>query len=151
MPNRASIQEKNGIIRRVTPIASGTISSRGGRVDVTAEQARRAGTERVDQRLQVLEGGRAFIMAGQSRPLMAPGETVIQDLRTGFEVVPRVSGSEVTLEILQQREVAGAHPGTIQGQQISSVVRTALGQWVEIGGSVADRRTEQRGIGSTRS
>lgn len=131
--------------------ASGRISSRGARVDVSAEQARRAGAERVDQRLQVLEGGRAFIMTGQSRPLMAPGETVVQDLGTGFEVVPRLSGSDVTLEILQQREVAGPRPGTVQGQQISSVVSTALGHWVEIGGTVSDRRAEERGIGSARS
>ena len=131
--------------------ASGTISNRGARVDVTAEQDRRAGAERVDQRLQVLEGGRAFIMTGQSRPLRAPGETVIQDLGTGFEVVPRVSGSDVTLEIFQQREVAGERPNTVQGQQISSVVRTALGKWVEIGGTVAARRTDERGIGAERS
>ena len=131
--------------------ASGRISSRGARVDVTAEQAWRVGAERVDQRLQVLEGGRAFIMAGQSRPLMAPGETVVQDSGTGFEVVPRLSGSDVTLEILQQREVAGARPGIVQGQQISSVVSTALGHWVEIGGTVSDRRAEERGISSARS
>ena len=131
--------------------ASGTISSRGARVDVTAEQASRAGAERADQRLQVLEGGRAFIMAGQSRPLIAPGETVIQDLGTGFEVVPRVSGSDVTLGILQQREVAGSRPGSVHGQQISSIVRTVLGEWVEIGGTVSDRHAEERGIGSARS
>ena len=131
--------------------ASGTISNRGARVDATAEQARRAGAERVDQRLQVLEGGRAFIMTGQSRPLSAPGETVIQDFGTGFEVVPRVSGADVTLEILQQRELAGSHPGTVQGQRLSSVIRARLGEWMEIGGTVADRRTEERGIGSARS
>ena len=121
--------------------ASGAIGSRGARIDVTAEQARRAGTERVDQRLQVLEGSRALIMAGHSRPVVAPGETVFQDLGTGFQVVPRVSGSDVTLEILQQRP----------DQQVSSIVRTALGQWVEIGGTVADRRTDERGIGAARS
>jgi hypothetical protein len=76
---------------------------------------------------------------------------VVQDLGTGFEVVPRLSGSDVTLEILQQREVAGARPGTVQGQQISSVVSTALGHWVEIGGTVSDRRAEERGISSARS
>jgi hypothetical protein len=131
--------------------ASGMISNRGARVDVTAQQTHRAAAERVDQRLQVLEGGRAFIMTGQSRPLRAPGETVIQDLGTGFEVVPRVSGNEVTLEILQQREVAGPRPGSVQGQQVSSVVRAQLGEWAEIGGTSADRRTEERAIAATRS
>ena len=105
----------------------------------------------MDQRLQVLEGGRAFIMTGQSRALSAPGETVIQDFGTGFEVVPRVSGADVTLEILQQREVAGSHPGSVQGQRVSSVVRARLGEWMELAGNVSDRRTEERGIGSARS
>ena len=131
--------------------AGGTISSRGARVDATAEHSRRGAAERVDQRLQVLEGGRAYIMAGRSRPLSAPRETVIQDFGTGFEVVPRVSGSDVTLEILQQREVPGSLPGSVHGQQISSVVRARLGEWVEIGGGAADRRTEERGIGAARS
>jgi hypothetical protein len=121
--------------------ASGTLSNRGARVDVTADQSRGAATQRVDQRIEVLEGGRASIIAGQSRPFGAPGGTVIQDAGTGFDVVARLSGRDVLLEILQQRP----------DQQISSIVRTSLGQWVEIGGTVADRRTEERDIGSARS
>jgi type II secretory pathway component GspD/PulD (secretin) len=54
--------------------ASGTIGSGGAHVDLTAEDSRRSAGERVDQRLQVLEGSRAFIFAGQFRPLRIPGQ-----------------------------------------------------------------------------
>src|SRR5512134_1454983 len=44
---------------------SATVGSAGARVTVTAEDSRRFSGERVDQRVQVLEGGRAFISSGQ--------------------------------------------------------------------------------------
>src|SRR5687767_13516922 len=45
---------------------SGSVGREGARVGVTAEESRRSRDERVDQRVQVLEGGRAFISTGQS-------------------------------------------------------------------------------------
>ncbi|MGH8726284.1 MAG: secretin N-terminal domain-containing protein, partial [Burkholderiales bacterium] len=67
--------------------ASGTIGSSSARVGISAQDARSAAGERVDQRVQVLEGGRAMIFTGQSRPY--------QDLASGFEVVPRLAGGGV--------------------------------------------------------
>lgn len=107
--------------------ASGTVSNRGARVDVTAEDARRSAGERVDQRLQVLEGSRALIYTGESRPF--------NELASGFEVVPRLAGNEVVLDI-------------VQGQQVSTVARVRVGEWVEIAGATAERSREARGIGS---
>src|ERR1700716_628083 len=48
--------------------AGGRVGGGGSRVAVRAQGARSAAAERVDQRLVVLEGGRAFITTGQSRP-----------------------------------------------------------------------------------
>lgn len=111
--------------------ASGTISSAGTRVTVTAEDARFNAAERVDQRLQVVEGGRAYIAAGQSRPLGSAG---IQEMATGFEVTPRLSGDRVVLEIATRREVPGGRPGSVQGQYAGTTVSARLGEWVEIAG-----------------
>jgi type II secretory pathway component GspD/PulD (secretin) len=108
--------------------ASGTISNRGASVSLSAEEARRAAAERVDQRLQVLEGGHAFIFTGQSNDS--------RDLASGFEVTPRVSGHQVHLEIAQQRETPGAR-GSVQGQRLTTAVTTRLGEWVEIGGTAS--------------
>jgi hypothetical protein len=124
--------------------ASGTIGSAGSRVVITAEDSRASGTERVDQRIQVLEGGHALIHTGQSQPVYGQ----IQNLASGFEVVPRLAGSEVMLEILQERETPGAVPGTVQGQRVGTSVRARLGEWVEIGGTESSAARDDRAIAS---
>jgi len=122
--------------------ASGSIGSRGARIDVTAEDARRAAAERVDQRVQVLEGGRAFIFAGQARPIQVPGATVIQEVGTGFEVVPRLSGERVLLDI----QTSSAH-----GQRAVTTLSTRLGEWVEVAALASERAREDRGVASAGS
>jgi len=99
------------------------------------------------QRVQVLEGNVAFIRAGQSVPV--PSQQVVQtpygtqivqstqfrDFNTGFQVLPRVSGDTVTVEINPQRERPGRYPGTGNVQSVSTVVSAPLGEWMEIGGA----------------
>jgi hypothetical protein len=129
---------------------SATVGSAGARVTVTAEDSRRSAGDRVDQRVQVLEGGRAFIFAGQSRPLRVPGSTEIHDIQSGFEVTPRLSGERVVLEVAAQRETPGAHPGQVQGQRVATTVTTRLGEWVEVGGIASQEARDDRGIGAAR-
>jgi type II secretory pathway component GspD/PulD (secretin) len=140
--------------------ASGQIGNRGASVDLRAQDSRRGVRDKMEQRIQVLEGGRAYISTGQSRPLpqrqiiQTPGgvvaqETlVIQELATGFEVVPRLAGDSVFLDIAPQRETPGAVPGSAQAQRVAATVRTRLGEWVDIGGSSANAARETGGIGS---
>jgi hypothetical protein len=128
--------------------ASGTIGSSGARIGVTADDSRASAGDRVDQRLQVLEGGRAVIFTGQSRPLPIQGGVVIQDMATGFEVTPRLSGDRVSLEIAPQRETQGAQPGSVQGQRLATTISTRLGEWVELGGTASDTARDDRGIAS---
>jgi type II secretory pathway component GspD/PulD (secretin) len=130
---------------------SATVGTAGARVTVTAEEARRASTERVDQRVQVLEGGRAVIFSGQSRPLRVPGSTEIQDIESGFEVTPRLSGERVVLEVAAQRETPGAHPGQVQGSRVATTVTARLGEWVEVGGTASQEARDDRGIGAART
>ena len=124
--------------------ASGRISNRNARVDVQAHDARTSSIERVDQRIQVLEGGRAFISTGQSTPILQG--TVIRETATGFETVPRLAGERVLLEIAPRRETMN------QQQYLATTVSARLGEWVEVGGAVESASREDRGIlGSTRS
>jgi hypothetical protein len=108
--------------------ASGTIGNRGASASVSAEESRRAAAERVDQRLQVLEGGHAFVFTGQSNSL--------RDTASGFEVTPRLSGNQVRLDIAQQREAG------MQNQRLSSSVTARLGEWVEIGGTASSAASD---------
>jgi hypothetical protein len=128
--------------------ASGSIGSGGVRISGSAQDSRTAVGERIDQRLQVLEGGRAYIAAGQSRPLRLPDGTQVQELSSGFQVVPRLAGNGVALEITQQRETPGSQPGSIDGQRLATEVHARLGEWVEIGGAAQAISQDHRGIAS---
>lgn len=140
--------------------ASGVVSTQGARARVRAADERSAANERIDQRVQVLEGGRALIATGQSRPVRQteilgnPGtpvqrqSVIIQEMVTGFEVVPRVSGGRVFLEIASQREAPGAYPGSVQGQGAATTASGRLGEWFELAGVSGTRSASARGIAS---
>lgn len=110
---------------------SGRAGGDGSQVEIRARESGVRAQERVDQRVQVLEGGRAMIYTGSPQPLrerrfiQTPGGvisqevTVLQDTRAGFEVVPRVTGSSVRIDI------AGANGSTSASGP--------LGQWFELG------------------
>jgi hypothetical protein len=111
--------------------ASGRVSNRGdSRIDIRAQESRAQGMERVDQRVQTFDGGRAMVFSGQSRPVRQrqyiqtpigaiPQEvTVVQEQASGFEVIPRLMGDTVQVEIVDQ---LGA--GQAQGR---------LGEWFEL-------------------
>ena len=152
--------------------AGGTISSRGSRLEARIEDTRALREDRVDQRIQVLDGGRALIATGESRPLRqpqiyrapgAPGgpgvsggtvlseNTVIQEAASGFEVVPRLSGSTVFLEIAPQRQsFAAGDSGAIQAERAASTVSGQLGEWIELSGTGRGSTSGERGPLSAR-
>jgi hypothetical protein len=90
-----------------------------------------AAGERVDQRVQVMDGGRATILTGQSRPVrqrqyiqtpagvVSQEVTVVQETTAGFEVIPRLSGDRVSMEIVSSRTAS-----TASGR---------VGEWFELG------------------
>jgi hypothetical protein len=122
--------------------ASGRISSTGrARVSVGAAASDAALGESVDQRVQVLEGGRAFI-ASLDSDSPTPRERM-----TGFEVVPRLAGGDVILELDAQRESPGAMPGSVQGERAASTVSGPLGAWLEVGAALERARGAEGGIG----
>ena len=116
--------------------ASGTIGNRGARVELRGEDSQARATERVDQRVQALEGARATILTGQSRPVrqrqyiqtpagVVPQEVVVvQETTTGFQVIPRLSGNMVSMEILAARAGGVTALSTVSGR---------LGEWFELG------------------
>lgn len=93
--------------------ASGSVDSRGARVVITGQEAGTMGNERVDQRVQVLDGAPAFI--------------------NGLEVVPRAFGSHVTLDIATQRETRDGF------QRAATTLTTPMGAWTEIGATTSQR------------
>jgi hypothetical protein len=123
-------------------------ASRG--IDVSnmrAQDSRTQAQERVDQRVQAVDGGRAMILAGESRPvrqrqfIQTPGGvvsqevTVVQETTAGFEVIPRVVGDTVQVQIAQQRA----------GSAAATTASGRLGEWFELGQvAMSAARTERR-------
>jgi len=130
--------------------ASGRIGNRDSRVDIRAEDSRTRAEERVDQRVQALEGARAMIYTGESRPMrqrqfiqtpagvISQEVTVVQETTSGFEVIPRLVGDTVQVQIAQQR-VGSAAATTASGR---------LGEWFELGAVAMTAARDERGIAS---
>jgi hypothetical protein len=121
--------------------AGGAVRPGGSRIELRARGSDAASDERVDQRVQVIEGGRAFIAFGQSRPLGGAAPAV-QDLATGFAVVPHVAGNRVILDVGPQRELPAASPGGVRFERAATAITARLGEWVELGGASSVRDAE---------
>ena len=121
------------------------IGNRRSRIGAQVSSTRDIENSAEVQRVQVLEGNAAFIRAGQSVPYPTRtiirdgrGTTVVeesrfQDVTSGFYVLPRVSGMQVTLEIDPQRNTLGRQ-GAVNVQQASTVLSGRIGEWIELGG-----------------
>jgi hypothetical protein len=118
----------------------GAVGDRGSRIEVRGRDSNGAAEDRIDQRLFVLDGGRALIYAGESRAFPQGQHTVIQEVATGLEVVPRLAGDLVMLEIAPQREMQDAV------QRVATTLAIRLGVWTEIGGVQASASRHDRGI-----
>jgi hypothetical protein len=122
------------------------LSRQSSRVVVRAGEARASAGERVDQRLQVLEGGRAYIAAGSSFPLRHRDGVEYREATTGVEVIPRLAGSMVILEVAPKRQSPGAIPGSVDSVGAASTVRARLGEWVELAGIDSGEARDDRGL-----
>lgn len=161
---RSGVEARGTLRSGDLSVSSQRFPAERSQAEVRIDSSRQASDERIDQRVQVLEGGRAFISTGQSRPLtqrqiirtpsggtLIQDSTVMQDMQTGFEVVPRVSGNTVFLDMAPQREVPGAlGPGSVQSQRVASSISARLGEWVELGGAGESTTRRDSGVLSSR-
>lgn len=136
---------------------SGTVGP-GGRVEARVWSSRDQTERRDEQRIQVLEGNRAFIRTGVSVPYRtqvvtrdAWGRTVVQestdfrDVDTGFDVVPRLAGDQVLLDIHPRRSRLVDGQG-VAVEAAATTVSGRLGEWIELGGVTAGAVGDGRGI-----
>ena len=135
-------------------------AGRGRGVNVRIDDGNTRRDERVDQQVQALEGSPAFISTGSLQPLptrnvaRTPGGGIIvtdsvnyRDVSTGFEVVPRLAGERVFLDINPRRETPGPG-GSVNVQRVSTSVSGRLGEWFEIGAFAQSSSAQGGGIGS---
>ena len=161
-----------GDVRVIVP-SRGEHGGRGGLVIGGAEDdglrykiTRSTGSsqDNTSQFINVLEGAPAFIRVGQSLPyvqrfLVFAGNRVVygQDTQflnvtTGFDVLPRLNGNRVELEIAPRLSFVGN--GGVQDvrfQELRTTVSAKLGEWVDLGGMTSDRDELSRAIFETAS
>jgi hypothetical protein len=132
------------------------ITQMSGNVNVEANDTRTTGTQSAEQRIRVLEGGRAYIAIGTAIPMsfrqfvITPQGltelrgTVYYDAVTGFHAQPQVAGDLVTVELAPEQTdlVAGA----IERAQLSTTVRGRLGEWIAVGGVDARGESQTSGL-----
>lgn len=110
-----------------------------------------------NQFINVLDGERAFIRVGQLVPFTQEWVTITrryiqvdrftgwQEVATGFAVRPRTLGNEVELEITP-RIARMNNQGFIDFEELTTVIRTRLGDWVDIGGTMQQNDEVSRKI-----
>jgi len=98
------------------------------------------------QKIQTLNGKPAYIKTGKTYPIqntsiynspygypVISSDTHLIEASTGFQVIPRLSGKQVTLEVSPWSDKMNKN-GVLSSQSGHSTIRVKLGQWVEIGG-----------------
>ncbi|MCL5802048.1 MAG: hypothetical protein M1283_05970 [Gammaproteobacteria bacterium] len=149
-------REQAGTEVRITRDVQGGTNVAGGRTRVATTDALRG--DRNTQQLQVLEGTPAYIEIGESVPVAEPGfilapQPIVynsisyKDLTTGFSVLPRIHGDEVTVEIAPHRAVLSREGGgKIDVQASHTTVSGKLGEWLDLGGAVQRQSSAEGGI-----
>ncbi len=135
-----------------------TVGSAGisGGLQVEAGNARTVNSGGSEQRIRVLEGGRAYLALGTAVPLafrrfvVTPqgltevGGTVYYEAVTGFHAQAQVSGEMVTIELVPvQSEVTA---GGVERAQLSTTVRGRLGEWIADGDVDLRSDREERSV-----
>lgn len=116
------------------------------------------------QFIRVMEGAPAFIRLGQSLPyvqrflayagsrIVYGQDTQFLNVTTGFDVLPRLNGDRVELEISPRLSFAGNRGiQDVRFQELRTTVSARLGEWVELGGINTSRDEVSRAIFETAS
>jgi len=133
-------------------------------------QTKRITTASRDENVQsvtTMDGQRAYIRIGQSVPhvqkilALTKNQVVIaqgvelQNVTTGFEVLPRVQGQNVRLEIVPRLStLENPATGLVRFQELATTVTVKFGEWFDLGEIATANDEIQRAIlesGATRS
>jgi type II secretory pathway component GspD/PulD (secretin) len=128
------------------PGLTATVGGRHGHVRVDASTRQTRGRGESVQTLRVRDGARAHIRIGQSVPhvrtilALTNNQTIInqgielQDVTTGFDVLPRVRGDQVLLEITPRlSSFANPAVGLVNFSELRTTVMVKRGEWIDLG------------------
>jgi type II secretory pathway component GspD/PulD (secretin) len=107
--------------------------------------------------LRVVEGSEGYIDTGEQIPYFAgasrgasangAGSIEYKAVTTGFYVLPRIHGDEVTLQVSPFRNSKSkTSAGNIDTMQASTTITGPIGEWLQIGGASEQINRSQSGI-----
>ncbi|HYM36556.1 MAG TPA: secretin N-terminal domain-containing protein [Steroidobacteraceae bacterium] len=153
----------NPVSNEVEARAGGTIAKRGVEVSIGGSSTRSTASDSSTSSVRVLEGNGAHISNGQSMPIVSamllkpatqdhgPSVGIATDYReltSGFDVLPRINGDRVVLDISSQQQRAGnLGAGSATTQRTTTTVSGKLGEWIELGGVSESSSQQNNGIG----
>jgi len=128
-----------------------------GSINATGASGRMQGNPL--QRLRITEGSAGYIETGEQIPYfpgvgwVRPGATVgdveYRNVTTGFYVLPRISGDNVSVQVSPfKNSLTKARTGNIATRQASTTITGHLGEWLLVGGVTEQSRNSQSGIGT---
>ena len=141
-----------------TPLEDGLIVQKD-KLRYSASRRTTAASNANTQTVMTLDGQRAYIRIGQSVPhvkrILALGrhpsaliqDVELQDVTTGFGVLPRVRGDRVLVEITPRLSLLqNPATGLVNYQELSTTVETKRGEWLDLGQILAHRSEVDRAI-----
>jgi len=149
--------EANGKVKvgKVTVSNDRRTKPNTGNIDLESRSSRTQ--HNTSQFLNVLDGQRAFIRVGQIVPFTQEWVTITRryiqidrttdwhEVTTGFAVRPRTTGNQVELEITPRIAKLNSR-GFIDFEELSTVIRVSLGEWVDLANTMQNRDDVSRKI-----
>ncbi|MGQ0441930.1 MAG: secretin N-terminal domain-containing protein [Methylophilaceae bacterium] len=143
--SQQDLTEANANVRigRATINNNRRVPPNSGRIDIERNSSNIS--QNSQQFIQVIDGERAFIRVGQIVPLTQEWVTITQryvqidritdwrEISTGFAVRPHTIGNQIELEITP-RIARLNHQGFIDFEELTTILRVSLGDWLDIGG-----------------
>ena len=163
-PQTNTVTQSNG--QTITRQSSGIRVGKEYGLGVDANQRNTQQTQHSQQFVNVQDGGQSFIKVGQIVPFTQRWITITQryvirqnvtdfrEITTGFAVRPRIVGENTTnggignqVEVeITPRIMKLNQSGTIDFQELTTVVRVNRGEWLDLGGLMQTRDDVSREI-----
>lgn len=151
--NGGSNSSGGGTITYSTDKGSGSINSTSTRMRLEDNPI---------HQIRVTEGTEAYIETGEQIPYFSgthwilPGTVAggieYKDVTTGFYVLARIHGDNVTLQVSPfKNSLSNARGGNIETQYASTTITGRVGEWLLIGGASEQIKRSQSGTASYRS
>lgn len=161
--SQITADELNAAARAQINMSTNNVSNTTGIIAGHVYQTQGKTARENTQAIRTLEGNTAYIKTGNTYPVQnvqiinsgygypaVSTNTEFIEASTGFAVIPRLNGEQVTLEVAPWSERMAAR-GQIQSQTAQSNLRVNLGEWVELGGiSLNSQQSNSNGLANIR-